>query len=80
MSNSKEEKPAKTDQVLTKEHNLGIIIGLLCGFLISPMIRNAFKDSVGYWPSLFIAAVLFPIGAGVVTYILFTLLSRKSQS
>lgn len=75
MSSDDEEKPAK----VTKELNQGIFIGILCGFLISPMIRDAFEDSVGYWPSLFIAAVLSASGAGVLTYIVFTFLSRKSK-
>lgn len=80
MSNDNEEKPAKLNQVLTREHNLGLFIGLLFGFLISPIIRNAFLDSAGYWPSLFIAIVLSASGAAIVAYFAVTLLSRKSQS
>ncbi|QDT45319.1 hypothetical protein Pan241w_54390 [Gimesia alba] len=80
MSNDNEEKPAKAYQVLLKEQKLGLFIGLLFGFLISPIIRNAFLDSAGYWLSLFIAIALSASGAAIVAYSAVTLLSRKSQS
>ncbi|QDU53243.1 hypothetical protein [Gimesia panareensis] len=80
MSNDVEDRNARLYQVLTKHHNLGIFVGLFFGLIVSREIREAFRDSAGYWGSLGVAIVLSALSAGVVAYVAFKLLDRKSSS